>query len=81
MIKWMPSCWYNKALATPTLTLPGTLFSTFWLFIENNSLYDVIWDFKREKKVCQKAFFHGTKTTARTLPSAPPELMIQSHFL
>ncbi len=24
--------WYNKALYTPTLTLPDTLFSTFWLF-------------------------------------------------
>ncbi len=24
--------WDNKALPTPTLTLPDTLFSTFWLF-------------------------------------------------
>ncbi len=28
----MPPYWYNKALYTPTLTLPDTLFSTFWLF-------------------------------------------------
>ncbi len=32
IIKWMPPYWYNKALPTPTLTLPDTLFSTFWLF-------------------------------------------------
>ncbi len=28
----MPPYWYNKALYTPTLTLPDTLFSSFWLF-------------------------------------------------
>ncbi len=32
IIKWMPPYWYNKALPAPTLTLPDTLFSTFWLF-------------------------------------------------
>ncbi len=32
IIKWMPPYWDNKALPTPTLTLPDTLFSTFWLF-------------------------------------------------
>ncbi len=28
----MPIYWDNKALPTPTLTLPDTLFSTFLLF-------------------------------------------------
>ncbi len=28
----MPPYWVNKALPTPSLTLPGTLFSTCWLF-------------------------------------------------
>ncbi len=31
-IKWMPPYWDNKALPTPTLTLPDTLFSTFLFF-------------------------------------------------
>ncbi len=29
IIKWMPPYWGNKALPTPSLTLPGTLFATF----------------------------------------------------
>ncbi len=29
IIKWMPPYWDNKALPTPTLTQPDTLFLTF----------------------------------------------------
>ncbi len=54
----MPPYWDNKALPTPTLTLPDTLFSTFliisFIFIENKCLSDAIWYLKREKKVRQK---------------------------
>ncbi len=32
IIKWMSPYWDNKALPTPTLTLPDTLFATFLLF-------------------------------------------------
>ncbi len=32
IIKYMPPYWDNKALPTPNLNLPDTLFSTFLLF-------------------------------------------------
>ncbi len=50
----MPPYWDNKALPTPTLTLPDTFILNFliisFIFIENNCLSDAICDLKREKK-------------------------------
>ncbi len=50
--------WDNKALPTPTLTLPDTFIFNFlvisFIFIENKCFSGVIWNLKREKKVCQK---------------------------
>ncbi len=55
----MPPYWDNKALPTPTLTLPWYFIFNFliisFIFIENKCLSDAIWDLKREKKVRQKA--------------------------
>ncbi len=49
----MPPYWDNKALPTPTLTLPDTLIFNFLIisliFIENKCLSDAIWDLKRAK--------------------------------
>ncbi len=46
IIKCKSPYWDNKALSTPTLNLPDTLFATFLLFpsffIENNCLSDVL---------------------------------------
>ncbi len=48
----MPPYWDNKALPTPTLTLPDTFIFNFliisFIFIENKRLSDAIWDLKRE---------------------------------
>ncbi len=55
----MPPFCNNKALPTPTLTLPHTLFSTVWLFpsfllkINAFLMWFEIW--KGRKKNCQKA--------------------------
>ncbi len=50
----MPPYWDNKALPTPTLTLPNTFIFNFliisFIFTENKCLSDAIWDLKREKK-------------------------------
>ncbi len=44
----------NKALPTPTLTLPNTFIFNIliisFIFIENKCLSYAIWDLKREKK-------------------------------
>ncbi len=54
----MPPYWDNKALPAPTLTLPDTLFATFWLFpsfllkINAFLMWFEIW--KGRKNVCQK---------------------------
>ncbi len=57
----MPPYWDNKALPTPTLTLPDTFifnfFIIFFIFIENKCLSDAIWDLKREKKSSAKGRF------------------------
>ncbi len=54
----MPPYWDNKALPTPTLTLPDTFILNFWIisfiFIENKCLSDAIWDLKREKNSSAK---------------------------
>ncbi len=54
----MPPYWYNKALPTPTLTLPDTFIFNFliisFIFIENKCLSDAIWDLKRDKKSSAK---------------------------
>ncbi len=54
----MPPYWDNKALPTPTLTLPDTFIFNFliisFIFIENKCLSDAIWDLKREKKSSAK---------------------------
>ncbi len=58
IIKWMPPYWDNKALPTPTLTLPDTFILNFliisFIFIENKCLSDAICDLKREKKSLAK---------------------------
>ncbi len=55
IIKWMAHFWDNKALPTPTVTLPVTflffqLFIIFLIFIEIKCFSEVIWDLKREGK-------------------------------
>ncbi len=54
IIKWMPPYWDNKALPTPTLTLPDTFIFYFliisFISIENKCLSDAMWDLKRNKK-------------------------------
>ncbi len=53
----MPPYWDNKALPTPTLTLPDTFFNFLiisLIFIENKCLSDAIWDLKRQKKSLAK---------------------------
>ncbi len=51
----MPHYWDNKALPTPILTLPNTLFSNFliisFILIENKCLSDVMRFEKGGKKV------------------------------
>ncbi len=58
IIKRMPPYWVNKALPTPILTLPDTLFSTFWLFplfYRKKMPFRCDMKFEKgEKKVCQK---------------------------
>ncbi len=55
IIKSMPPYWDNKALPTPTLTLPYILFSTFWLFslslLKNKCFSDCNLEFEKEKKI------------------------------
>ncbi len=57
IIKCMPP-YCDKALPTPTLTLPDTLIFNFFIisfiFISNKCLSDAIWDLKREKKSSAK---------------------------
>ncbi len=74
-----------KALSAPTLTLPDTLFSTFWLFpsfllkINAFTMRYEIWKGREKKKIGQR----WDRTTGRSrqkdmthdLPSAPLELM------
>ncbi len=78
----MPPYWDNKALPTPTLTLPDT-FSTFWLFpsflLKNKCFSDVIWNLKREKKKFAKRQIRTRvdrvkMSMTQALPSAPLEL-------
>ncbi len=80
-----------KALSAPTLTLPDTLFSTFWLFpsflLKMNAFtmrYE-IWKGREKKKFGQRQ----DQTTGRScqeditrdLPSAPLDLMLQLTLL
>ncbi len=83
IIKWMPPYWDNKALPTPTLTLPDTLFSTFWLFpsffIENKCPSDVMGDKKKSgKRWIQIRVDHVKKTTVYGLPSTPLDLWLDN---
>ncbi len=52
---------WRPLLPTPTLTLPDTLFSTFWLFLhfywKKICFSDVIWNLKMEKKSSPKGGF------------------------
>ncbi len=80
-----------KALSAPTLTLPDTLFSTFWLFpsfllkINAFTMRYEIWKGREKKKIGQR----WDRTTGRScqkdmthdLPSAPLELMFQLTLL
>ncbi len=83
----MPPYWDNKALPTPTLTLPDTLFSTFWLFpsfllkINAFPMRYEIW--KERKKVRQKAGSNSgrSRQKAYALPSMPLTLMLKCLFL
>ncbi len=86
----MPPCWHNKALPTPTLTLPDTLFSTFFIisfiFIENDCLSNVTRLFKMEGKKLgikrvRTQVDNVKKTVAHTSPSTQVELMFESHIL
>ncbi len=78
---------YNKALPTPTLTLPNTLFSTFWLFpsfplkINAFTMRDEIWK-GRKKSLAKGRIKPGSiATMTRDLPSALLELMFQLTLL
>ncbi len=81
IIKWMPPYWYNKALPTPTLTLPDTLFSTFWLFpLRCDMRFE-----KGEKKVWQKASSNQGRSRQKhygmRFTTAPLKLRTHSRFL
>ncbi len=73
----------NKALPTPTLTLPNALFSTFFIsliYIENKCLYDAIRDLKRDNFFLAKGRIeHGSIASkdvlVRDLPSEPLKLI------
>ncbi len=83
-----------KALSAPTLTLPDTLFSTFWLFpsfllkINAFTMRYEIWK-GREKKKVRPIGQRQDRTTGRSrqkditcdLPSAPLELILQLTLL
>ncbi len=77
----MPPYWDNKALPTPTLTLPDTLFSTFWLFpsflLKINAFLMRYEIWKGRKKVQQKAASNSARPcqNACVLPSTPLKLM------
>ncbi len=80
-----------KALSAPTLTLPDTLFSTFWLFpsfllkINAFTMRYEIWKGREKKKFGQRwdrtAGRSRQKDIAHDLPSAPLELMLQLALL
>ncbi len=71
----MPPYWDNKALPTPTLTLPNTFILQFliisFIFIENKCLSDAIWDLKREKKIGGKRR-PGTRVNVSSVVSSTP---------
>ncbi len=58
IIKWMPPYWDNKALPTPTLTQPDTLFLTFRLFswllkINAFPMWNEIWKGRIKKRIAR----------------------------
>ncbi len=66
----MPPYRDNKALRTPTLTLPDTFIFNFLIisliFIENKCLSDAIWDLKREEKSLVKGGFELWLITSKS---------------
>ncbi len=76
----MPPYWDNKALPTPTLTLPNTFILTFliisFIFIENKCLSDAIWDLKREKKIGDKRRAGTRVNVSSVVSSTPLKLML-----
>ncbi len=80
----------HKALPTPTLTLPDTLFSTFWLnpsfLLKINAflMWFEIWK-GREKKFANRRIWTRVDrvkmSTAHILPSAPLELTTVNSLL
>ncbi len=74
--------WDNKALPTPTLTLPDTLFSTFWLFpsflLKTNAFLMRYEIWKGRKKIRQKAGSNSGRSRQNTyaLSSMPLKLML-----
>ncbi len=82
----MPPYWDNKALPAPTLTLPDTLLSTFWLFpsfllkINAFPMRYEIW--KGRKKVRQKAGSNSiaSKNTRLTIHATETDMKWVSFF-
>ncbi len=76
----MPPYWDNKALPTPTLTLPNTFILKFliisFIFIENKCLSDAIWDLKREKKIGDKRRAGTRVNVSSVVSSTPLKLML-----
>ncbi len=68
----MPPYWFNKALPTPTLTLPDTLFSYFWSFpsfllkINAFLMWYEIWK-GRKKSLAKGKFELGSIASKSTL--------------
>ncbi len=70
----MPPYWDNKALPTPTLTLPDTFIFNFliisFIFIENKCLSDAI----------RKSSAKGGFEKVYALPATPLKLMLTMHL-
>ncbi len=84
IIKWMPPYRDDKALPTPTLTLPNTLFSTIWLFPSFYKKKMLFWRDLKFQKAEKKKFAKRQirtwvnrvhRSMEHVLPSAPLELM------
>ncbi len=80
----MPPYWDNKALPTPTLTLPDTFIFNFFIisliFIENKCLSDAIWDLKREKKSLAKGGFELGSIASKSIYTTETDAELLSFF-
>ncbi len=84
----MPPYWDNKALPTPTLTLPDTFIFYFliisFISIENKCLSDAIWDLKRNKKKFGKRRFElgsiASKSMRLTIYATETDAELASFF-